>query len=203
MPLPSTGPQSVFGTRVLCHFGTAVSSQAALRCSRVLLWLQSPTLIELQLPCEKRTGTPGYIFRFVVCGVDAARSVRENGHSGGERARVPPSRRAGRGRARGGAAGEAPGPSLGAGARPAAFGRGRCCGQCCAEPGAGHRGHRPAECRRGEAPLCLHGLYADRISCDPRNRSSCSHHGGQGLSFLPFCQEGKLCLGSADSDQPG
>lgn len=56
--------------------------------------------------------------------------------------------------------------------------------------------------RGGEAQLCLHVLCSDRIRCDPRSRSSRSHDGGQGLSFLPFRQEGELCLGSADGDQP-
>lgn len=59
--------------------------------------------------------------------------------------------------------------------------------------------HSAAGGRARPAPLarCSH-----RASAEPRDRPSCSHHGGQGLSLLPVRQEGQFRLGSSDGDQP-
>lgn len=223
MPLPSAGPQPVFGTRLLRRLGLPAVAVKPRTSRRLRSCPKSPTLPARQLPRAKPAGTRGstsplpsplLTYRCAVSGgggrsgaAAAGRSspAGSRGRPGELRCPAPP-RRARRGW---GAALRGACPPRGAGVcrpcRPSLFCRLRA-------PQLSRVVRSAASVRRstvtelpgrgGEAQLCLHVLCSDRIRCDPRSRSSRSHDGGQGLSFLPFRQEGELCLGSADGDQP-
>lgn len=223
MPLPSAGPQPVFGTRLLRRLGLPAVAVKPRTSRRLRSCPKSPTLPARQLPRAKPAGTRGstsplpsplLTYRCAVSGGGGAK--RSRGRGAEQPGRQP--------RAPGGVALPRPAPPRPAGVGSSAAGR---------LPAAGRRSLPslpavpllpPASAaalagralrslsqeisvtelpgRGGEAQLCLHVLCSDRIRCDPRSRSSRSHDGGQGLSFLPFRQEGELCLGSADGDQP-
>lgn len=224
MPLPSAGPQPVFGTRLLRRLGLPAVAVKPRTSRRLRSCPKSPTLPARQLPRAKPAGTRGstsplpsplLTYRCAVSGGGGG-AKRSRGRGAEQPGRQP--------RAPGGVALPRPAPPRPAGVGSSAAGR---------LPAAGRRSLPslpavpllpPASAaalagralrslsqeisvtelpgRGGEAQLCLHVLCSDRIRCDPRSRSSRSHDGGQGLSFLPFRQEGELCLGSADGDQP-